>query len=111
MEKLLFANYQVEVSLNCFVPNNHLKDHNTKLFNDQFKILSLEEKLLLVVLDRDGYFYSDVKPAPKFLLTLKEHKIYIQAFSMFNPFSTSYGCFLKSFVLNNPGFKPMSFLK
>jgi len=111
MEKLLFNNYQEEVSLCCFVPTNHLKEFNAILFSELFSLATIEEKMLIVVLDRDGYFYSDLKPSPEFLLKLKEYKIYIQGFSVFNQFLKIYGCFLKSFVLNNPGFKPLLFLK
>lgn len=111
MERILFKNYQEEVSLSCFVPSNHLKEYNAILFSELFSLATIEEKMLLVVLDRDGYFYSDLKPSPEFLLKLKEYKIYIQAFSVFNQFLKIYGCFLKSFVLKNPGFKPLMFLK
>lgn len=110
MEKLSFTNYQEEISLNCFVPTNHLKEYDTEIFNDPFEVLTIREKMLLVVLDRDGYFYSDIKPSPMFLKTLKDEKIYVQAFCAFTQFKRSYGCFLKSFFKNNPEFKPLNYI-
>lgn len=110
MEKLSFINYQEEVSLSCFVPTNHLKEYNAILLNDLFKMVTMEERMLLIVLDRDGYFYTKIKPRPEFLLLLKEHKIHVQASSLFNQFISIYGCFLKSFVLKNPKFQPLLFL-
>lgn len=104
-------NYQHEVSLNNFVPQNYLKNVETPIFFDNFKTFTVEEKLLLVVLDRDGYFYSSVKPSPVFLMILKRHEIFIQAFCLFNNFKRNYGCFLKSFALSNPDFKPTSYIR
>ncbi|WP_289057630.1 hypothetical protein [uncultured Flavobacterium sp.] len=102
MKNLNFVNYQEEVSIVEFKPNYHLKEYDLIFFDADYVELSLEEKLLIIVLDRDGYFFSDIKPSPEFLILLKRHGIYVQAFSFSTIVSKKYGCFLKSFIKNNP---------
>lgn len=110
MEHLVFNQYREDVSLSCFVPTSFLKGNVEELLEGEFNDFSLQERLFLVVLDRDGYFYSEVKPSPTFLSVLAKYKIYVQAFSVFNAKSKVYGCFLKTFVKNNPKFIPTNFL-
>lgn len=98
MKNLNFINYQEEISINQFKANKHLNN-----FELNIEELTLEEKLLIVVLDRDGYFFTDQKPSPDFLIFLKKNGIYVQAFSFFSVVSKTYGCFLKTFINMNPG--------
>jgi hypothetical protein len=111
MENLKFANFQEEISLVQFKPTNYLREYEFSFFDSQFGSLNDHEKLLIIVLDRDGYFFSDTKPSPSFLLLLKRANIFVQAFKVFTHFKSSYGCFLKSFVTDNPNIKPTSYLK
>lgn len=102
MKNLNFVNYQEEVSMVEFRPSNHLKGSDLIFFDADYEELSIEEKLLIIVLDRDGYFFSNIKPSPEFLMLLKRHSIFVQAFSFNTIVSKKYGCFLKSFIKNNP---------
>lgn len=102
MKNLKFANYQEEISIVEYQPNNYLKNVDLIFFDADYEELSIEEKLLIVVLDRDGYFFSEIKPSPGLLILLKRHKIFVQAFSFNTVISKTYGVFLKSFIENNP---------
>lgn len=108
MENITFKQEREDLSLICFVPKNFLKVHGSDLLEIEFNEFSIQEKMLLLILDRDGYFYSKVKPTPFFLSVLAKYKIYVQAFTIFNSESKYYGCFLKSFTESNPSFKPTS---
>ena len=109
MKTQTFPSFQSDVALVNSKPNNFLKNH-PELFKNQMEIFSIDQCLLLLVLDRDGFFYSDVKPEPSFLLKLKENNVFVNAFSVFNKNNRVYGCFLKNFILANPRFKPTMFL-
>ncbi|MEO6102470.1 MAG: hypothetical protein ABIP44_02390 [Pseudoxanthomonas sp.] len=105
MEILKFANYQEEISIVEYQPVNYLKDVDFLFFDADYEELSIEEKLLIVVLDRDGFFFSEIKPSPGFLILLKRHSIYVEAFSFYNGMSKIYGVFLKLFIKSNPNHK------
>lgn len=105
MNAIAFPPVGSEVALCHFNPSNYLKDYQL-LFDNYSNTFSIEEKLMLFVLDRDGYFYSFSKPDPNFLHQLWVFGIYIQGFSIFNENKNFYSCFLKSFVKDNPNFKP-----
>lgn len=109
MKTQILPPFQSDVALTSNKPNNFLKDH-PELFKNQMETFSIHQCLLLVVLDRDGFFYSDVKPEPAFLLKLKENKVYVDAFSFSNKKKRLYGCFLKTWSSINPSFKPTIFL-
>lgn len=110
MKNFNFTPVQEEISLVSFVPKTFLKkySHILKANSEDF---SLEENLILIVLDRDGYFYSGVKPEPVFLLKLYTCGIYVKAFGIFNNQKRLYSCFLKTFIEANPKFKPTGLLK
>lgn len=99
-----------EVAFCDFIPKNYLADFHF-LFANNVGLFSLEEKLILIVLDRDGYFYGFQKPSPEFLHNLWKFGIYFQTFSVFNKEKTIYSCFLKQFIRANPDFKPNFILK
>jgi len=111
MENLKFTNYQEEISIVEYQPVKYLKDVDFLFFDADYEELSIEEKLLIVVLDRDGFFFTEIKPSPGFLILLKRHSIYVEAFSFYNGMSKIYGVFLKLFIKNNPNQSTSNFYR
>ncbi|MBZ4037828.1 hypothetical protein K6T82_23930 [Flavobacterium sp. 17A] len=101
MKNLNFPNYQEEVSIVNITPSSMLKGFESLFEDDQFNEMTIEEKLLILVLDRDGYFFSKIKPLPSFLILLKKHGIFVEAFVFYNEKARIYACFLKTFIENS----------
>lgn len=110
MNYLSFPQVQDEVVLADFIPQNYLKDY-ALFFTKSVNLFTIEEKLLLLVLDRDGYFYASKKPNPKFLLRLWKFGIHFKGIKVFRADQSIYTCFLNRFMVENPDFKPTSILK
>lgn len=110
MKNLNFIPVQEEVSLINFSPVNFLRGYSS-FFSRDSDLFTLEEKLILIVIDRDGCIYSNIKPDPEFLFKLYTCEIYVKAFVVFNNKKRLYSCFLKSFMDLNPNYKPTTYLK
>lgn len=110
MYNVSFPPVQNEVALADFIPLNYLKDY-ALFFTKSVNLFTIEEKLLLIVLDRDGYFYSTEKPNPKFLIRLWKFGIHFKGIKVFRGEQSVYTCFLNRFMAENPDFKPTSILK
>lgn len=105
MKNLNFPLIQEEMCISSFSPANFLKEFAATLTNSTIDF-SIEEKLVLIVLDRDGYFYSKTKPEPILLYKLHQCGIFVHAFTIFKGEQKIYSCFSKIFIELNPDFKP-----
>ena len=105
MKNLNFPLIQEEIHISFFSPANFLKEFATTLATSTIDF-SIEEKLVLIVLDRDGYFYSETKPEPILLFKLHQCGIFVHAFMLFKGEKKVYTCFSKIFIELNPDFKP-----
>ncbi|POS00924.1 hypothetical protein Q361_11727 [Flavobacterium croceum DSM 17960] len=90
-----------EFLLPAYKTKTFLKSHTNLFVAPEF---SIEDKLRLLELDKNGVIYSEVKFPPSFLFKLKTFKVNYIALKYVKDAKFYYALFLKSYITVNPNY-------